>query len=155
MDTVSAKKRSEVMVAVKSSGTKLEHFFAEQLEARHLQSFEKNVKGLPGKPDFVFTDAKIAIFIDSCFWHGCAKHLRMPASNEKYWKAKISRNRRKDRQVTDELHRNGWVVLRIWEHSLKKPRALKWWLTRIENLLTAKKVAIIDTAICIAQQNQE
>jgi DNA mismatch endonuclease (patch repair protein) len=135
MDKVSPKKRSEVMSSVKSKGTKLERFFAEKLKERGLDYCRRNVKELAGKPDFVFEDAKIAIFIDSCFWHGCRQHLRMPASNRDYWIAKIARNRKKDRQVARLLKDDGWLVLRIWEHSLKNPKSLKWWLTRIKNLV--------------------
>ena len=139
MDKISSKKRSEVMSSVKSKGTKLENYFAEKLKEMGLDYCKRNVKGLVGSPDFVYDDVKIAIFIDSCFWHGCRQHLRMPASNRDYWVTKIARNRRKDRQVTKQLKEDGWIVLRIWEHSLKNSRTFKWWLTRIKNLISEKK----------------
>lgn len=138
MDKISPEKRSKVMSSVKSKGTKLENFFAEKLKEIGLDYFERNVKALVGRPDFVYGDVQIAIFIDSCFWHGCKHHLRMPASNRDYWVTKITRNRKKDRQVTKQLKEDGWLVLRIWEHSLKNPRTLKWWLTRIKNLVEAR-----------------
>jgi DNA mismatch endonuclease (patch repair protein) len=139
MDRVSPEKRSEVMSSVKSKGTKLEHFFAEKLKEKGLDYCKRNVKELTGRPDFVFEEAKIVIFIDSCFWHGCKQHLRMPASNQDYWTAKIARNHKKDRQVTKQLKQEGWLVLRIWEHALKNPKMLKWWLTRIKNLAENRK----------------
>ncbi len=139
MDKVTSTKRSEVMASVKSKGTKLEHFFAERLEEMGLDYYRRNVKELSGTPDFVFEYAKITIFIDSCFWHGCKQHLRMPASNQDYWFSKIKRNRKKDRRVTRLLKNDGWVVLRIWEHSLKNPKTLQWWLTRIKNLVEEKR----------------
>lgn len=120
---------------MKSKGTKLERFFVEKLREMGLAHYHRNVKELAGKPDVVFEGAKIVIFIDSCFWHGCKQHLRMPASNRDYWIAKIARNRKKDRQVVGLLKGDGWLVLRIWEHSLKNPKTLKWWLTRIKNLV--------------------
>ncbi|MCK6627057.1 MAG: very short patch repair endonuclease [Anaerolineae bacterium] len=139
MDTVSPQTRSEVMASVKSKSTKLEEFFAEKLKERGLEVFKRNVSELAGKPDFVYEDTRIAIFIDSCFWHGCKQHLRMPASNQDYWVAKIARNHKKDYQVTKQLTQEGWLVIRIWEHSLKNSRALKWWLTRIERLIALRQ----------------
>jgi DNA mismatch endonuclease, patch repair protein len=76
---------------------------------------------VPGAPrrtiDIAFTKAKLAVFIDGCFWHGCPEHRgAVPASNSEWWKAKIDRNRARDLD-TDELLRNaGWLVVRVWEH---------------------------------------
>jgi DNA mismatch endonuclease, patch repair protein len=61
-----------------------------------------------GKPDFIFRKARLAIFVDGCFWHGCPRHGRKPGSNPAYWVPKLARNRKRDRQVTRELRRNGW-----------------------------------------------
>ncbi|MCH7638888.1 MAG: very short patch repair endonuclease [Bacteroidetes bacterium] len=126
------------MAAVKSTGTRLEQKFRESFLPREDLDLEANATDLYGRPDFVHRDARLAIFLDSCFWHGCKEHLRMPASNVEYWHRKIQRNRRRDRQVTAYLKKDGWQVLRIWEHSLKKPRALKWWLTRIGSLIAER-----------------
>jgi DNA mismatch endonuclease (patch repair protein) len=57
--------------------------------------------------------SKTALFIDSCFWHGCHEHLRMPLSNRDYWLQKISRNRLRDLRVNSELRRSGWLVIRV------------------------------------------
>lgn len=149
MDTISPEKRSEVMSSIKSKGTKLENIFAEKLLDVGLDYCRRNVKAIVGSPDFVYDDAKIAIFIDSCFWHGCKKHLRMPASNQDYWVAKIARNRKKDRQVTRQLRQDGWLVLRIWEHSLKSSRTLNWWLTRIKNQVSERMNEDVDGPMCI------
>lgn len=81
-----------------------------------------------GCPDFVFREEKVAIFVDGCFWHGCKRHLRMPASNAAYWQAKIERNRKRDRQVSRALRQQGWRVIRVWEHTLTCPGPLKRWL---------------------------
>lgn len=82
-------------------------------------------RGYPlfGKPDFVFTKGKIAVFIDGCFWHGCSKHCRMPASNRDYWEEKIRRNTLRDREVNKNLRNKGWAVIRFWEHDLKNKSA--------------------------------
>lgn len=139
MDRLSPEKRSEVMSSIKSKGTRLECFFADKLGEIDLGHCQRNVEDMIGRPDFVFLDAKIAIFVDSCFWHGCKLHLRMPSSNRSYWVSKIRRNRKKDRDVNRRLREDGWLVLRVWEHSIKNPRSLKWWLTRIKNVVAARE----------------
>jgi DNA mismatch endonuclease (patch repair protein) len=79
--------------------------------------FEENY-GLLGKPDIVFPSKKVVVFLDSCFWHGCKKHLRMPKSNKSYWTAKIRRNVERDKYVTSKLKKDGWAVVRLWEHEI-------------------------------------
>lgn len=68
------------------------------------------------RPDIVFTRARVAVFVDGCFWHGCAEHGTRPRSNPAYWAAKIEINQTRDRDQTTALERDGWTVLRIWEH---------------------------------------
>jgi hypothetical protein len=58
--------------------------------------------------------------VDGCFWHGCPKCYRAPASNVRYWRAKIDRNRARDLRVRRELRKRGWAVLRLWECQLKE-----------------------------------
>jgi DNA mismatch endonuclease (patch repair protein) len=97
-----------------------------------------------GKPDFVFPKAKVAVFVDGCFWHGCPKCYRAPKSNVPYWRLKIERNRKRDLKVNRELRKRGWVVLRFWECrlqdgpkvSLRIQRTLaKLWTVTTENPL--------------------
>lgn len=71
-----------------------------------------------GKIDVAFVGRKIAIFVDSCFWHGCPEHFKMPKTNTGFWKTKIERNRERDREVNGALEKAGWKVVRIWEHQL-------------------------------------
>ncbi|RMH24522.1 MAG: very short patch repair endonuclease [Planctomycetota bacterium] len=73
---------------------------------------------LPGRPDVVFVAARVAVFVDGCFWHGCPEHCRRPASNRDYWRAKIERNMARDARVTRELSAAGWRVVRLWEHEV-------------------------------------
>ena len=138
MDNITPEKRSEVMAAVKSKGTKLERTFFEELERRGIGPFEHHRSDLTGKPDLAHEESKIVVFVDRCFWHGCPKHLRMPEANRGYWEKKIAGNRKRDKKVTEKLREEGWLVLRIWEHSIKKPQSLKWWLTRIETLISER-----------------
>jgi DNA mismatch endonuclease, patch repair protein len=72
------------------------------------------------KPDFVFRSLRVAVFVDGCFWHGCPVHGTKPKTRAKFWREKIARNHARDRRVDRALRRRGWVVLRIWEHSLTR-----------------------------------
>jgi DNA mismatch endonuclease (patch repair protein) len=74
---------------------------------------------LGGRPDFVFTRSKVAVFVDGCFWHGCPVHYHAPATRADFWKTKIDRNRARDRAVTAQLSAEGWTVLRVWEHAVR------------------------------------
>ena len=74
-----------------------------------------------GKPDFVFQKAKVALFVDGCFWHGCARCYRAPKSSAAFWRAKIQRNMRRDSNVSRELRKCGWKVFRMRECQLKAP----------------------------------
>lgn len=69
------------------------------------------------RPDIVFTRRRVAIFVDGCFWHGCPDHSNQPIANAGYWAKKLERNRERDSQTTDMLHRCGWHVIRVWEHT--------------------------------------
>lgn len=66
--------------------------------------------------DIVFTRAKIAVFVDGCFWHCCPAHYRQPATNVDYWQAKARRNVERDRETDALLAAAGWMVVRVWEH---------------------------------------
>lgn len=68
------------------------------------------------RPDVVFTTAKVAVFLDGCFWHACPEHGTTPKSNEWYWTAKLQRNVVRDREVDTALMQAGWRVMRFWEH---------------------------------------
>ena len=95
---------------------------------------------LPGKPDFVFPARRLAVFVDGCFWHGCPKHCRMPASNRKFWRDKITRNRQRDRKVNRLLRARNWRVLRIWEHALARKNE-KHTVARIRRALCCRAPA--------------
>jgi DNA mismatch endonuclease, patch repair protein len=68
------------------------------------------------RADIVFTRARLVVFIDGCFWHGCPEHFTMPKSNVDYWRHKIERNVERDRDSVARLEAAGWSVLRFWEH---------------------------------------
>jgi len=76
-------------------------------------------KSFLGQP-WVLPMYETVIFIDSCFWHGCKKHCRMPSSKVEYWNKKIEGNKVRDKNVNRHYKKIGWKVIRIWEHDLKK-----------------------------------
>jgi DNA mismatch endonuclease (patch repair protein) len=89
------------------------------------------------KADFVFRQARLAIFVDGCFWHGCPRHATQPQNNRVFWKRKFAKNKARDRLVNRNVRSAGWRVLRIWECSLKK-NPLNC-LRRIQRVLVLKK----------------
>jgi len=117
-DIVSKKKRSEIMSRIKSKGSKIEVLFRKTLWKKGFR-YSKNSAKYFGKPDVVLLKYKTVIFIDSCFWHGCKKHCRIPSVRKKYWTAKISRNKERDKGVSKYYKKQGWKIFRIWEHKLK------------------------------------
>lgn len=133
MDDRTQEQRSKTMAAVKSQNTKFERSFLDEFPLNNLRGIERYPTDILGKPDLAHRRGRTAVFIDSCFWHGCPKHLRMPSSNRAYWIQKISRNRARDLRVNKYLRQSGWLVIRIWEHSLKNSRSKKWWRTRVVN----------------------
>lgn len=69
------------------------------------------------RPDLVFTRARLAVFVDGCFWHCCDRHGNIPKANSAYWGPKLARNVERDRAVNAALEADGWKVIRIWEHT--------------------------------------
>jgi len=119
MDTVSKQKRSEIMSHVKSKGSKIETLFRKELWKQGFR-YRKNSGKYFGKPDIVLPKHQTVIFIDSCFWHGCKKHCRIPAIRRKFWMEKINGNKRRDKAVSRHYRKTKWQIIRIWEHDLKK-----------------------------------
>ena len=68
------------------------------------------------RPDIVFTRAKVAVFVDGCFWHRCPEHVTFPKTNAEWWREKLDTNVRRDRAISNLLTQAGWEVIRIWEH---------------------------------------
>lgn len=119
-DIFSKRKRSALMSRVRSRGNKA-------TELRLIQVFRTNsIKGwrrgskLPGKPDFVFSKLKLAVFVDGCFWHGCPTHGTQPKTNVSFWQTKIQGNKSRDRRVNRSLRERAWTVIRIWQHELTR-----------------------------------
>lgn len=106
------------MRRVKGANTSCELALRSALHQRGLRYSLR--KQLPGRPDIIFVRARVAVFVDGCFWHGCPEHCRRPATNRAYWDKKINRNMARDSRVNAELKELGWRVVRIWEHEVKQ-----------------------------------
>lgn len=74
------------------------------------------VDGIRCRPDVVFGRARVVVFVDGCFWHGCPDHGTQPQTNAAYWRAKIALNQARDARQTRALEDAGWTVVRVWEH---------------------------------------
>lgn len=136
-DVFNRDKRSMVMSLIRSGGNKdTELALIQILRSQKIIGWRRRWK-VVGKPDFVFPKAKVAIFVDGCFWHGCHKHSRLPQSNQSYWLKKRRRNAARDRSVSTTLRRQGWQVLRLWEHDLALKRR-KWLLRRLRKAIGYK-----------------
>jgi len=115
----------KIMSAIKSKNTKPELMLRHALWKKGMR-YRVNMKNLPGKPDIVFTKAKIAIFCDGDFWHGHNWVIRGMASLDKelerysqFWRDKILGNIKRDKEKTSQLEADGWTVIRLWESSIK------------------------------------
>jgi DNA mismatch endonuclease (patch repair protein) len=108
------------MKQVKNKDSQIELALRRELWHRNMR-YRKNVNTIFGKPDIVFTGKKIAVFVDSEFWHGYQWEIRKDdiKSNQSFWIPKIERNIQRDVEVTEHLKNNGWLVLRFWGKDIK------------------------------------
>jgi len=138
MDRHTPEQRSKNMAAVKSKGTTFEILLGKALWNAGLR-YRKNTKTVFGKPDFTFKKYKVAVFVDSEFFHGKDWEIQQHTvkSNKDFWLKKIGRNIERDKEVNAHLQENGWTVLRFWSKEVK---------TNLEGC-----VAIIQDAIALRQ----
>ena len=134
-DCFTAARRSEIMARIHSRGNQsTELRFAHLLRAFGIRGWRRN-STLPGKPDFVFRNQRVAVFIDGDFWHSNPSKRHLPRSNRAYWRRKLASNRRRDRIVTQQLRGSGWRVIRIWESDLQKDRTAASALRKVVRAL--------------------
>ncbi|MFD5031918.1 very short patch repair endonuclease [Streptomyces sp. NPDC058405] len=110
--------RRRNMQAIRSRDTKPERLIRRLVHANGLR-YRVAAKPLPDlrrTADMVFRPAKVAVFIDGCYWHGCPEHYVPPKTNQGYWSGKVARNIARDRDTDQRLIAAGWLVLRFWEH---------------------------------------
>jgi DNA mismatch endonuclease (patch repair protein) len=120
-DIMSVEKRSALMARIRGKGTKPELVVAGLLATTGL-IWEEHARDLPGRPDFVLRDSRVAIFVDGDFWHGWRFPTWRLKLSEK-WEQKIQTNRNRDLRNFRTLRRAGWTVIRLWEHQIKKSPA--------------------------------
>lgn len=118
-DPLTHEQRRKTMQAVKSTGTSPERKLAAALQAIGLDQWEAHSPAVPGKPDFIFGEERVAVFVDGGFWHGHPARYWQGRSGE-YWDKKIARNQERDRRVDTELRALGWTVIRLWDFEVQK-----------------------------------
>lgn len=98
--------------------TKPEMALRRMLHSRGLRYFvnRRPLPGLRRTADLLFPRARVAVFVDGCFWHGCPEHHTVAKVNAEYWEEKVRRNRERDADTDAMLRSEGWVVVRLWEH---------------------------------------
>jgi DNA mismatch endonuclease (patch repair protein) len=151
-DFLSRKKRSALMSRIKSSANKTTELQTIRLlRVSGLHGWRRRVT-LSGKPDFVWREKKVVLFVDGCFWHRCPKHGHIPRSRANYWLPKLTRNQQRDRKVARHLRKSGWRVVRLWECLLRQhPRAC---INRIQRALASPREGV-DPRSSFLQGNNE
>lgn len=112
-DIFTRRKRSAIMSRIRSMDTAPEKRLQAAFRSRGLR-FHKHYG--PYKIDVAFIGKKVAVFLDSCFWHACPEHGEVPKTNREFWSLKLKRNRYRDQRATRDLELSGWIVLRFWGH---------------------------------------
>ena len=120
-DWLTSEQRRRVMSSVLPRGNRsTELALMKLLRELHIMGWRRHCD-LPGHPDFAFRRQRVAVFVDGCFWHGCARCYTRPSTNPRFWALKLKANRARDRRQSRELRAQGWTVVRIWEHELVRP----------------------------------
>lgn len=122
-DMFTKKKRSEIMGRIRSKNTGIENIFCKLLSNKLYPlgyRYRRNYKYVAGCPDVVFIRYKVAIFLDGDFWHGYNYSKEKNRLPKRYWREKIKNNIDRDKRNRANLKKDGWKVVRIWEHEIKK-----------------------------------
>ena len=131
-DVLTTEQRRRAMRAVRSRDTRPELTLRRAIFARGLRY--RLHSDIPGRPDIVFSRARVAVFVDGCYWHSCPLHATRPKARAEWWAAKLTRNVERDREVDVKLASLGWWVIRVWEHEIRTSRKhqIKAVVDRIE-----------------------
>lgn len=146
-DIVSPKKRSQMMAAIRSKGTRPEITIRRALFARGFR-YRLNVSRLPGKPDLVFPRYQAVVFVNGCFWHRHDCELfKWPSSRQSFWRQKLNANFERDQRVRMQLNEAEWRFADVWECALKGKNRLhldelvdilEVWLLSSEPMMTIR-----------------
>lgn len=107
--------RPEIMARIGGKNTRPERRFRAMLRAAGIRGWRCNLHGVPGTPDVAFLRERVAVFVDSCFWHACPVHGRTPKHDADFWSWKLRANSERDARVDGELASSGWRVVRFFE----------------------------------------
>jgi DNA mismatch endonuclease (patch repair protein) len=138
-DVFSQKKRSWVMSRIRSCQNRTEFKFIRIAKEENIIGWRRGYP-LFGRPDFVFLRARVAVFVDGCFWHGCPVHGRIPKSNRAFWIAKIEYNYDRAVEVGRVLRKKKWKVLRFWECELSPGKLNRAKLRRLKKMVDTTRV---------------
>lgn len=131
-----SEKTRKTMSAIKSKNNRTTELKLKMLLVKNgISGWKTNYKEIEGTPDFYFINEKIAIYVDGCFWHGCPKCGHIPKIRTEYWERKIENNKKRDLRVTKDNEKDGILVLRIWEHQLKKSDDRKVFIKKVQDLI--------------------
>ncbi len=117
-DNLTKKQRSYCMSRVKSKWTSQElkvHNYLKSYKIKHRMHPK-----LIGSPDLLLVDTNTAIFLQGCFWHECPKCFILPSTNRRYWQIKIEKNVKRDKKNVGVLKKEGFKIIKIWEHELNE-----------------------------------
>lgn len=145
VDPLSSLERSDRMSRVRSKANRsTEAIVAARLSKMGVVGWTQNDKSVTGCPDFHFPVARIAIFVDGCFWHACPRcRRRTPRNNRAFWFKKINDNRRRDNRVRRALRARGYKVLRVWEHEVRGGA----WVNRLLRAVQKRAVGFVNSII--------
>lgn len=130
VDKVTPAQRSSMMAAVKNKNTQPEIIVRKRVFAAGFR-YRLHVRKRSSTPDLILPRYRVAVFVHGCFWHGhdCPKG-KLPATNRKFWRNKISKNIERDNRAVKDLHSDGWKVVTVWSCQIEDG---------IENLLALLK----------------
>lgn len=126
--------RSEIMSRIRGTDTGPERLLRRALWAAGIRFRIQWRHPVAGRVDIVIPRAKVAILVDGCFWHGCPLHGAKPKTNQEFWSNKLAANVARDAKQTLALVRDGWSVVRCWEHDIENPECLLLLVARISRL---------------------
>jgi DNA mismatch endonuclease (patch repair protein) len=148
MDTVDKETRSQIMAAIRSEDTKPEMALRRSL-FRLGYRYRLHQRGLPGKPDMVFSKYGVVVFVNGCFWHHheCLD-VKMPETQRAWWRKKLDGNRKRDVAVLKALHEMGWRTVVVWECSIRRTKDLDAAMRKVAGqvsrfLRSKRKMAVI------------
>jgi DNA mismatch endonuclease (patch repair protein) len=124
------------MGAIRSKGNKTTELRLRMALIRAgISGWKLHDRSLAGTPDFSFVRAKLAVFVDGCFWHGCSRCGHTPKTRSAFWTAKFERNQARDIRTARQLRKQGFKVIRFWEHQIKQSGGLQKAISKIAGRL--------------------